>query len=126
MRQTRAMEVEKGKGVAEAARKEVADGDATLKSSNGKPFEVSKKAAARLSTLLALMIKGCSDDGGIKPEKICSETLEKVVDYCNKHAKSIPSAALSSSSSNFNTAPSKKPEEAARRHLPAAASSRDD
>ncbi|KAF8668803.1 hypothetical protein HU200_052000 [Digitaria exilis] len=70
------------------------------------------------------MIKGCSDDGGFKPENICSETLEMVVDYCNKHAKSISSAALSSS--NFNTAPSKKPEEAARRHLPAAASSRDD
>ncbi|RLN34419.1 SKP1-like protein 11 [Panicum miliaceum] len=104
---------EKGKGVAEEeAGKEVADGDMiTLKSSDGKAFEVSKEAAARLSTVLAkMMIAGGCSDGCIKLEKIGSETLEKVVDYCNKHANPVPSAA-SSSSSRFLTAPSKELED---------------
>ena len=77
----------------------------TLKSSDGKAFEVSKEAAARLSKVLAKMIA----DGGIKLEKIGSETLEKVVDYCNKHADPVPSAA--SSSSSLLTAPSKELED---------------
>jgi S-phase kinase-associated protein 1 len=103
---------EKGKGVAEEeAGKEVADGDMiTLKSSDGKAFEVSKEAAARLSTVLSKMIAGGCSDGCIKLEKIGSETLEKVVDYCNKHADPVPSAA-SSSSSSFLTAPSKELED---------------
>ena len=79
----------------------------TLKSSDGKAFEVSKEAAARLSKVLAKMIA----DGGIKLEKIGSETLEKVVDYCNKHANPIPSTASSSSSCCFLTAPSKELED---------------
>ncbi|KAG2638477.1 SKP1-like protein 1 [Panicum virgatum] len=50
-------------------------------------------------------------DGCIKLEKIGSETPdpEKLVDYCNKHANSIPSAA--SSSSSLLTAPSKELED---------------
>ena len=83
----------------------------TLKSSDGKAFEVSKEAAARLSKVLAKMIAdGCSDSG-IKLEKIGSETLEKVVDYCNKHANPVPSTASSSSSSSFLAAPSKELED---------------
>ncbi|OEL15935.1 hypothetical protein BAE44_0023046 [Dichanthelium oligosanthes] len=89
---------EKGKGVAEEAPKEVAGEDmVTLKSSDGKQFEVSKEAAARLSTVLANMIAGGCSEGGIKLEDIGSEALEKVVDYCNKHANSDPSTAASSS-----------------------------
>ncbi|KAG2638478.1 hypothetical protein PVAP13_2NG597400 [Panicum virgatum] len=56
-----------------------------------------------------MIADGCSD-GGIKLEKIGSETLEKVVDYCNKHANPVPSAA-SSSSSSFLSAPSKELED---------------
>ena len=100
----------KGKGVAEEAGKEVADGDMiTLESADGKAFEVSKEAAARLSKLLAQkMIDGGCGGGCIKLEKIGSETLEKVVDYCNKHADPVPSAA---SSSSFLAAPSKELED---------------
>nr|TKW35935.1 hypothetical protein SEVIR_2G407900v2 [Setaria viridis] len=100
---------EKGKGVAEEAGKEVADGDMiTLKSWDGKPFKVSKEAAARLSKHLAEKIAGGCSDGGIELENIGPEALEKVVDYCNKHD---PYAAASSSRRSFYTAPSKELEE---------------
>ncbi|KAF8679233.1 hypothetical protein HU200_046007 [Digitaria exilis] len=108
------MEVDKGKEEVEETRKVAeADGDTvTLKSSDGKLFEVSKEAAARLSTVLAGMIAGGStDDNGTDLKQIGSEALENVVDYCNKHANSIPSAARISSSISFNTAPFKEPEE---------------
>jgi len=91
------MAVEKGAVVevdqgAAAAAKEVAGGDMiTLKSSDGKTFEVSKEAAERLSKFLKEKIAGGSIDGGIQLEKIGSEALEKVVDYFNKHADSDPS-----------------------------------
>lgn len=65
----------------------------------------------RLSTVLAGMIaEGSTNDGGVDLGNIGSEALENVVDYCNKHANSIPSAALISSSS-FNIAPFEEPEE---------------
>ncbi|CAN6219576.1 unnamed protein product [Urochloa humidicola] len=103
---------EKGKRV---VAEEVAYGDMiTLKSSDGKPFEVSKEAAARLSERLAGMIAaGGNIDGGIEFDNIGSETLEKVVGYCNK--RDPVAAALSRSRSfTFSTAPSKELEDSDR------------
>ncbi|KAL6656997.1 hypothetical protein ACP70R_004777 [Stipagrostis hirtigluma subsp. patula] len=80
---------EEGKGAMATAEKEVAGGGKliTLTSADGKAFQVSE-AAARLSTLLRGMIKdGRSDDGVPLPSSISGGTLEKVVEYCNKHAE---------------------------------------
>ncbi|CAL5061523.1 unnamed protein product [Urochloa decumbens] len=110
---------EKGKGVAaeEAGKVVVAYGDTiTLKSSDGKPFEVSKEAAARLSERLAQMIAsgGCIDGGGIDLDSIGAEALEKVVDYCNKRDP-VAAAASGSRSFEFSTAaPSKELEDSDR------------
>jgi S-phase kinase-associated protein 1 len=105
---------DKGKGVPEEAGKEVADEDMmmiTLKSSDGKPFEVSKEVAARLSKFLADKIaRGCSDDDGIELQSIGSEALEKVVDYCNRHDPSAAAASIIRGRS-FYAAPSKDLEE---------------
>ncbi|KAJ1291970.1 hypothetical protein BS78_02G357300 [Paspalum vaginatum] len=88
------------RGEAGAAKKEeVAAEDTmiTLKSSDAKLFQVRAAAAARQSKLLAKVIEGqggCPATGGAIPlEKIGSEALGNVVDYCNKHADSDPSAA---------------------------------
>jgi S-phase kinase-associated protein 1 len=93
------MAVEKGeKGAMEVdeeaavAAKEVINGDMiTLKSSDGKTFEVSKEAAERLSKFLKEKISG----GSIQLEKIGSEALEKVIDYFNKHANNSDPSGIS-------------------------------
>ncbi|CAN6184863.1 unnamed protein product [Urochloa humidicola] len=110
---------EKAKGVAaeeEAVKAEVAYGDMiTLKSSDGKPFEVSKEAAARLSERLAAMIAagGNIDGGGIELDNIGSEALEKVVSYCNKRDP-VAAAPSRSRSFTFSTAPCKELEDSDR------------
>jgi S-phase kinase-associated protein 1 len=77
---------------AAVAAKEVINGDMiTLKSSDGKTFEVSKEAAERLSKFLKEKISG----GSIQLEKIGSEALEKVIDYFNKHANNSDPSGIS-------------------------------
>ncbi|XP_062206219.1 SKP1-like protein 1B isoform X1 [Phragmites australis] len=99
-----ATEAEKEKGA--AAAKEVAgERMVTLESSDGEEFHMSE-AAAQLSTLLRHVIEGGGIDNGIPLPKVAARTLEKVIMYCEKHAKaaaksdSDPSAAAGSSSDN--------------------------
>ncbi|GJN33154.1 hypothetical protein PR202_gb21721 [Eleusine coracana subsp. coracana] len=60
----------------------------TLKSNDEKPveFEISLEAA-RLSGLLSQMIKSGSTAGGVRLTEIAAATLQKVVEYLNKHAE---------------------------------------
>jgi S-phase kinase-associated protein 1 len=79
---------DRGKGA--AAEKEVTGGKIITLVSNGgegRRFEVSEAAAARLSSPLRGMIKGGSTGGDIRLPDVDDATLEKVAEYLNEHAK---------------------------------------
>ncbi|CAN6206142.1 unnamed protein product [Urochloa humidicola] len=91
------------KGAMEA--KAVADaGFIFLKDFNGADRRVSK-AAASLSGLIRGMIEedGCADGGVVDlPRRVAASTLDKVLEYCNKHAE--PSVAAASAKPRFDPA----------------------
>ncbi|KAL6656996.1 hypothetical protein ACP70R_004776 [Stipagrostis hirtigluma subsp. patula] len=95
----------KGAAAAEAAKEEPGVKMLTLTSSEGDEFKVSE-AAARLSSILASMIKEGVDGGRIPALNATAGALALVIKYCEKHAAGSDHGAADDSSSSSSSSSS--------------------